>query len=143
MIGRIHAKKSLIKKRRATDLKTAWFIDDDEEMIRAIKLMLELLDFKTLSFLTAKLAAKSLMDGQQPDVLLLDINMPNVSGIDMLEFVRRRTEWDHIPIVMLSSEFTDAQVDEAMALGADEYVFKPVMIDELEKAIRAAIEKRK
>jgi len=123
-------------------LKTAWYVDDDSEMIQAIRLMLKLLGYETRSFFDARRAAKVLLGGQRPDILILDINMPTVTGIDMLEFVRRSPDWTSIPIIMLSSEVTDVQVDEAMNLGADGYVFKPVMIDELEKVINAAVEKR-
>jgi two-component system chemotaxis response regulator CheY len=65
--------------------------------------------------------------------------MPEVTGMDMLEFVRARKEFGRIPIVMLSSETTDAQVDAALALGADAFVFKPVTIEELEGALRKAL----
>jgi two-component system chemotaxis response regulator CheY len=123
-------------------LKTAWYVDDDSEMIQAIRLMLNLLGYETRSFFDARKAAKLLLGGKKPDILILDINMPTVTGIDMLEFVRRSPDWNNIPIIMLSSEVTDVQVDEAIDLGADGYVFKPVMIDELEKVINTAIEKR-
>jgi DNA-binding response OmpR family regulator len=56
----------------------------------------------------------------------------------MLEFVRRRSEWNNLPVIMLSSEAADVQVDKALSLGADAYAFKPVMIDELEAAINKA-----
>ena len=105
-------------------------------------LMLKMLNFKTRFFLRARPAAEALLAGGKPDALLLDINMPEVSGLDMLEFVRRRVEWKHLPIVMLSTEAADVTVDEAMALGADGYVTKPVMIDELKTEIKQAMEKR-
>lgn len=123
-------------------MKTVWIIDDDEEMARAISLMLKLLNYETRHFLNARSGAQTLLTGQRPDVLILDISMPEVSGIDMLEFLRRRREWDTLPVVMLSSEHTDVQVDKALGLGADAYVFKPVTLDELEHALTSAVEKR-
>jgi DNA-binding response OmpR family regulator len=123
-------------------MKIAWYVDDDEEMIRAIKLMLELLDFETQSYFNARAAAKALLAGGQPELMILDINMPEVSGIDLLEFIRRRQQWNNIPVIMLSSEAADVQIDEAMELGADGYVTKPVMIDELETVIDTAFQKR-
>jgi len=122
-------------------MKNIWIVDDDEEMARAIKLMLKLLDCNTTSFLGARPAAQSLLSGQQPDLLILDINMPEVSGLDMLEFVRRRGEWNDLPVIMLSTEAADVTVDRAMALGADGYVSKPVTIEELEKAMNTAFQK--
>jgi CheY-like chemotaxis protein len=124
-------------------LNNIWYVDDDGEMIRAVKLLLQLLDYKTRSFSDARVAAKALLAGERPDILMLDINMPGVSGIDLLEFVRRRSQWDDLPIIMLSSEAADLQVDTAIDLGADAYVFKPVTLEELEEALNRAKAKRK
>jgi CheY-like chemotaxis protein len=123
-------------------LKTIWYVDDDGEMIQAVKLLLQLLHYKMRSFSDARLAAKALLAGERPDILMLDINMPGVSGIDLLEFVRRRPEWSSLPIVMLSSEAADLQVDTALDLGADAYVFKPVTLEELGEALETAQKKR-
>jgi DNA-binding response OmpR family regulator len=119
-------------------MKTAWYIDDDQEMIQAISLMMQLLGFEVRPFLNARKAAAEILNAR-PDLLILDVNMPEVSGIDMLEFVRNKPELDSLPILMLSSEHTDLQVDEALSKGADAYVLKPAMLDELEKGIRQAI----
>ncbi|HEX9797380.1 MAG TPA: response regulator [Anaerolineales bacterium] len=117
-------------------MRTVWIVDDDDEMSHAVTLMLKLLEWQVRTFHDARSASKLLLAGERPDVLLLDINMPEVSGIDMLEFVRRRNELNDLPVIMLSSETTDLQVDEAMDLGASAYIFKPVMIDELEAALQ-------
>lgn len=122
--------------------KTAWIVDDDEEMLSAVKLMFRLLDYETRSFLNARDAAKILQYGNTPDLIILDINMPEISGLDFLEFIRRRREWDKIPIVMLSTESADVTVDRALAMGADHYIAKPVTMDELESAIDQAVQKR-
>jgi CheY-like chemotaxis protein len=120
----------------------AWIVDDDDEMINAVRMMLRLLGFSVEAHHDARSAARRLLAGERPDVLVLDINMPEVSGIDMLEFVRMREELKDMPVVMLSSETTDAQVDQAMTLGADAFVFKPVTVEELEAALGKAMAKR-
>jgi len=122
-------------------MKQIWIVDDDDEMAHAITLMLKLLDCSARHFLKAQLAAKELLDGKRPDLMILDISMPEVTGIMMLEFVRRRPEWNDLPVIMLSSEATDVQIDEAIHLGADAYVTKPVSVDELETAIKTAFKK--
>lgn len=123
-------------------MKTAWFIDDDEEMINAITLMMDLLGYQVTPFLNAPNAAEALQAGERPELILLDINMPQVSGIDLLEYIRTKLKLADLPIIMLSAEFTDVQVDQAYELGADAYVTKPVSIDELQAAIDAAVGKR-
>ena len=119
-------------------MKQIWIVDDDEEMGRAISLMLRLLDCETKYFFNPRIAAQALLAGGRPDLMILDINMPEVSGLDMLEFLRRRKEWKNLPVIMLSSEAADVTVDQAMQLGADGYVMKPVTIDELEKVMSKA-----
>jgi len=121
---------------------SVWIVDDDDEMSHAVKLMLELLEFQVHTFRDARTASRQLLAGKRPDVLLLDINMPEVTGIDMLEFVRLRKELKTLPVVMLSSETTDVQVDEAMSMGANGYVFKPVTIDELEAVLKKVLPQR-
>lgn len=122
-------------------MRQVWIVDDDEEMNRAVGLMLEMLDCEVVSFHTARSAAQTLLTGKRPEVLILDINMPEVTGLDLLEFLRRRPEWKELPIVMLSSETGDSILDKALQLGADSFVTKPVTIEELEKAMAAAIQK--
>lgn len=122
-------------------MRNVWVVDDDEEMNRAIGLMLRMLDCNVLSFHNARSAAQALLTGTSPEVLILDINMPEVSGLDLLEFLRRRPEWKELPIIVLSSESADSTVDKALLLGADTYIMKPVTIQELEKAMTTALDR--
>jgi DNA-binding response OmpR family regulator len=122
-------------------MKIVWIVDDDEEMGQAITLMLKLLDCETTYFSHPRTAAQALLAGGKPDLMMLDINMPEVSGLDMLEFLRRRKEWKKLPVIMLSSEAADIMVDKAMQLGADGYAMKPVTIEELEKVMSQAFYK--
>ncbi len=124
-------------------MKQVWVIDDDEEMGRAIGLMLKLLDCEATLFLSARPAVQSLLSGKRPGLMIVDINMPEVSGLDLVEFLRRRAEWKDMPIVMLSSEAADTMVDKALRYGADTYVTKPVTLDELEKAMEDAFSRHK
>jgi len=116
-------------------MKKVWIVDDDEEMTRAIGLMLKMLDCEVTMFHSARSAAQTLLTGKNPELLILDINMPEVSGLDFLEFLRRRNEWKSLPIIMLSSEAADSMVDRAIQSGANTYLTKPVTIEELEKAM--------
>ena len=122
-------------------MKTVWIVDDDQEMSTAMSMMLQMLDCESRSFLNARSAVQSLQTGEGPDLFLLDINMPEFSGLDLLEYLRRNPKWEKLPVVMLSTEAADTTVDEAIALGADSYVMKPVTIEELRQAIDTAFEK--
>ena len=122
-------------------MKQIWIVDDDDEMSNAIGLMLKMLNCEVVTFKSARSAAQKLLTGKSPELLILDINMPEVSGLDLLEFLRRRKEWQELPIVMLSSEAADNMVDQALQMGADSYLIKPVTIEELEKSMAAAFQK--
>ncbi len=123
--------------------KVAWSIDDDAEMGYIIRLMLKAMGCEARSFLHPREAVHLMMRGAMPDLIVLDMNMPGVTGLDVLEFIRGRKRWDHIPIIILSVESTDEMVEQAMKLGADGYVFKPMTMDELEEVIEVAVKKRK
>ena len=120
-------------------MKKVWIIDDDQEMASAIRLMVQLLDCDARHFFSARTAAQALLGGECPELIILDMNMPEVSGLDFLEFLRRRPEFQHLPVVMLSTEAADTLVDQALASGADAYVTKPVALDELDQAMKIAL----
>ncbi|MFH2103742.1 MAG: response regulator [Chloroflexota bacterium] len=122
-----------------TTKKQAWIVDDDEEMCRAVQLMLKLLDLESRYYLSPRTAGQALLEGETPDVLILDINMPDVSGMDFLEFLRKHSDYANLPVVMLSTEAADVQVDLALEMGADAYVTKPVSLEEMSAAIQRAL----
>lgn len=122
--------------------KLAWLVDDDQEMAAAISLMLKVLGYQTRSFLDAPSAAQALLAEQPCDLILLDLNMPQVSGQDFLEFMRQRRQFMHIPVVILSSEFNEVIMQQLLDLGADGYITKPVSTAELEAAVAAALSAR-
>ncbi len=120
-----------------------WVVDDDPEMSYAVSLMLKMLDYNVQRFFNARSAAQALLAGEKPDLFILDINMPEVSGLDFLEFIRRRAEWKDVPAVMLSTEAQDVTVDRAIALGANGFVTKPVTIEELETVLNKVLSRDK
>ncbi len=123
-------------------MKQAWIIDDDEEMSQALKRMLTLLDFDLRIYNDARSAARALLDGPPPVVILLDLNMPEVTGIDLLDFIRGKPRWANLPVVILSAETADVTVDEVLLRGADAYLCKPVSMAELKEGIARAYIKR-
>jgi two-component system, OmpR family, alkaline phosphatase synthesis response regulator PhoP len=66
-----------------------------------------------------------------PDLILLDVMMPGISGYDICQKVRENPEWQGIRIVMLSAKGRDIEVSKGMAVGADAYVTKPFSTREL------------
>lgn len=73
---------------------------------------------------------------QKPEVIITDMMMPEMDGIELLENIRDREDLKHIPVIMLTARTADADKLEAFRLGVDDYVVKPFSIDELTARIR-------
>ena len=111
---------------------------DDEPGIRLL-LKLDLAE-QGFRVVTAAGASEALaaMDANRPDLILLDVVMPGMTGFELLEAIR--TRWD-TPAIFLSAKDRDADRREGLAHGADDYVLKPFNSDDLGERIRAVLER--
>ena len=76
---------------------------------------------------------------EQPDLILMDINLPGMNGIAALKELRRRVETRSIPVFALSAAATAADIDKGLAAGFDRYMTKPYDVRELLSAVRASL----
>ena len=84
--------------------------------------------------------ALALVESFRPDLVLLDVMMPQRSGYEVCQRMRSRPEWAHIRIVMLSAKGREAEVSKGLSLGADAYVTKPFSNRELVARVAALLE---
>lgn len=77
-----------------------------------------------------------LLRAEKPDVLFLDINMPGLSGFEILSFVVREPGLSNIPVVVVTSDDQPQTRQHALRNGAKEVLIKPVMVEGLEKVLR-------
>lgn len=73
------------------------------------------------------------------DLMILDLNMPEVHGIDVLKFVRARPMYESMPVVVLTTKGEESAQSEAMAAGASLYLTKPFSSTELESKVRGLL----
>lgn len=73
---------------------------------------------------------------EQPIVILLDIKMPKVSGIEVLRALKENPKTAHLPVVMVTSSREGPDIDECYRIGANAYVVKPVNFDEFSRAVK-------
>jgi two-component system KDP operon response regulator KdpE len=78
-----------------------------------------------------------LLEQKKPDLVILDLGLPDIQGLDLLRMIRSRNE--SVPIIVLSSRGDEAGKVQALDLGADDYVTKPFGMDELLARMRAAL----
>lgn len=110
----------------------ALVIDDSRVMRKLLGTMLGRLGFEVAEAGDGVQGLARIAAGPLPAVLLVDWNMPEMNGVDMIRTVRGRREWDALRILMVSSETGPGQVSEALAAGADEYLMKPFTADSLQ-----------
>ena len=107
--------------------------DDDAQLQRALRITLVARGYDVVAAddgaQAIELAART-----RPDVIILDLGMPNVDGIDVIRAVRA---WSKVPIMVLSGRTDSAEKVDALDAGADDYVTKPFAMDEFLARIRA------
>lgn len=74
-----------------------------------------------------------------PDLLVLDLMLPEISGLELLQEIRRRPEWEEIPVIMLTARREESDRLEGLRLGADDYIGKPFSPQELVLRIGAVL----
>jgi two-component system KDP operon response regulator KdpE len=122
-----------------TDLPASLLVVDDEPSLqRSIGLLLRSRGYVVVSALTAAEAlAKAARD--RPDLVILDLGLPDMDGLAVCQMLRERTE---APIIVLSARGAEKDKVAALDLGADDYVTKPFAAEELLARIRAALRRR-
>ncbi|GAA1072015.1 response regulator [Nocardiopsis metallicus] len=110
-------------------------VDDDPRLLRALDLNLRARGYTALISDTGERALK-LVAHHRPDLVLLDLGLPQMSGLDVIRGLRG---WTDVPVVVLSGRDTEPMKVQALDLGADDYVVKPFGMDELFARIRAAM----
>ena len=115
-------------------------IVDDEPMTRnLLRLMLERVGFDILEAGDG-LEALDIVAESQPDLLILDVMMPNMDGITVCETLRARSETAVLPIILLSARTSPDAVRMGLDAGADKYLGKPVGREKLINTVREVLE---
>jgi CheY-like chemotaxis protein len=106
-------------------------VDDDKDVLLLVRTLLSRIAVQTLTARNAAEAAQIMRQSPPIDLLILDLMLPDVSGIDFLKQMRSRSQFDAIPVVVLSALADPDQIKEALNTGADRYITKPYMANNL------------
>lgn len=83
--------------------------------------------------------ALKLLPSQKFDLIITDINMPDINGLELINFVRTNPYYSHLPIIIVSTERSEEDKKRGMALGANAYITKPFKSFELQEVIKQTI----
>jgi two-component system KDP operon response regulator KdpE len=110
-------------------------IDDEPQILRALRINLSVRGYDVITASSGAAALRAAAE-RRPDVVVLDLGLPDMSGIDVLAGLRG---WMTAPVVVLSARTDPSQKVEALDAGADDYVTKPFSMDEFLARLRAAV----
>ncbi len=110
-------------------------IDDEPPIRKLLRMGLGVHGYHVIEATNGKNALELL--GKSPDIIILDLGLPDIEGHDLLRMIRGRNE--AVPVIVLSSRGDEAGKVQALDLGADDYVTKPFGMDELLARMRAAL----
>ncbi|MGW6445938.1 response regulator [Lentzea sp. NPDC055074] len=110
-------------------------VDDEPQIVRALRINLSARGYEVLTAFDGATALKLAADGK-PDVVVLDLGLPDMDGTDVIAGLRG---WTSLPIIVLSARTDSSDKVDALDAGADDYVTKPFGMDELLARLRAAV----
>lgn len=116
-------------------------VDDEVDNIGVVKLVLE---FNDVNVRTAESGAEclSLLEDEKPSLLLVDIQMPEMSGYELLETIRANDHWKNLPVIAITAHAMPEDSHQIISAGFDGYIAKPINVATLLDEIRQAIEVR-
>jgi len=114
-------------------------VDDEQEFVQALAERLEMRDLESDTVYDGN-QALSYVESKEPDVMVLDLKMPGIDGIEVLKQVR--TAYPNIQVIILTGHGTEKDEERARNLGAFDYLQKPVDIDTLVGRIRKAYQRK-
>lgn len=114
-------------------------VDDEEEFVKALAERLKMRDLRSDTVLDGE-EALTYVEDQEPDVMVLDLKMPGIDGMEVLRQVRKA--YPNMQVIILTGHGSEKDEEEAKRLGAFDYLEKPVNLDVLVKKMKAAYRRK-
>jgi Response regulators consisting of a CheY-like receiver domain and a winged-helix DNA-binding domain len=124
----------------ATSQKTVMIIEDEPEAAELFGEMMRLNGFRVLKMFACAPAIPMIIQ-EKPDVIILDIMMPDISGLEVLRFMRREPALAPIPVIVVSAKSMPSDIKIGLEAGASMYLTKPVGFLELRQAVEQVLHK--
>jgi two-component system chemotaxis response regulator CheY len=120
---------------------TVLVVDDSPTVVKFVSLSLKSGGFKVISAGDGMEALETVSNLSEPiDMMITDLNMPNMDGFTLIETIRQNGDYQHTPIIILSSEEADSERERGLSAGANSYLIKPfrssVLLNEVSKYLK-------
>jgi two-component system OmpR family response regulator len=121
-----------------TNPKTVMIIEDEPDAAELFAEMMRVSGFRVLKA-SASTPAIAAIAQQKPDAVILDIMMPDISGLEILHYMRREAELAQIPVIIVSAKSMPSDVQQGLEAGASVYLTKPVGFADLKDAVERVL----
>lgn len=120
-------------------MKSVLIVDDSNAIRSLIRSVVEDIgDINVFEASTGFEALKTLPQ-HKLDLILVDINMPDINGLELTNFIKTSAQYKHIPVIIITTEASDEDKKKGLGLGAKAYITKPFKYDELQDIIRGTL----
>ena len=113
-------------------------VDDEPDILELVSLHLKKSGFTVKEFLDAE-SFTTFLDTKTPDLIILDLMLPNTDGLEICKYLKRKDTFSSIPIIMLTAKGEETDKIIGLELGADDYVTKPFSPKELVARVKAVL----
>jgi len=125
---------------REISTKSILLVEDSATTRALIRAVIdEMGDFNTVEA-SSGFEALKLLPTQECDLVITDINMPDINGLELINFLKNNQRYNHIPLIIVTTERSEEDRKRGMALGATAYITKPFKADELQEVIKRALQ---
>lgn len=114
-------------------------VDDEPNIVMSLEFLMRRAGFEVAVARNGREALEAL-EGSPPDLLLLDVMMPEFDGYEVCERIRARPEWSGTKIVMLTARGREVERERGLSLGADAYVTKPFSTRDLVEQVKRMLD---
>lgn len=120
---------------------TMLVVDDSADMCRFVRDYFRG-EYNVITASDGELALKQLQDNDNIDLVVSDVTMPKMDGLELCRYVKTNLRWSHIPVILLTGRTSEEMEMEGLKLGADDYITKPFNVEMLRLRVKKLIEKK-
>ncbi len=118
--------------------KTVIIVEDEPDAAEMFAEMMRVSGYHVVK-ISSSTPAIGIISTEKPDVVILDVMMPDISGLEVLRFMRREPDLEKIPVILVSAKSMPSDIKMGMDAGASHYLTKPVSFLDLKEAVEDVV----